>query len=371
MIRILLLLPFAFLIVSVPLSSAASNSVVRQVIVKKDGSIIKRSVTFAQIPDHPELFVGRQLQPKSVSERWGLALFQMDWQKLEMSYIRDLVKTPVRVHGSAVIANALDPSVAYYHGEYLLAFECAGFPIGADSVCVAPLNLRDGTIDFAKMSVPVRSALSTPGQLGYTASVPKLLERNGRLYLYWSSIVYRDQDFGQGPHEPGPHGKGWVAVEARGTELVRQHDNQAPFWGIGSNGQPVRAHDPSVTREVLPRDPSDNRANIAADIFGLWSVPKGVYATAGIGGSEGEQPCVIPQAKSPGCYRLGLFFSPLPLGPFQRVSLNFPEISQEYTHIITTPFGIALLGSYHPEFPGSQTNKDLTGLILIEFELPR
>src|SRR3954471_3280793 len=92
MIRILLLVPFAFLIVNVPLSSAASNSAVRQVIVKKDGSIIKRPVTFAQIPNHPELFVGRQLQPESVSERWGLALFQMDWQKLEMSYIRDLIK---------------------------------------------------------------------------------------------------------------------------------------------------------------------------------------------------------------------------------------------------------------------------------------
>ena len=140
---------------------------------------------------------------------------------------------------------------------------------GRDSVCVAPLNLRDGTIDFAKMSVPVKPALSAPGQLGYTASVPKLLERDDRLYLYWSSIVYRDQDFGQGPHEPGPHGKGWVAVEARGTELVGQHDNQAPFWGIGSNGQPVRAHDPSVTREVLPRDPSDNRTNITADILNL------------------------------------------------------------------------------------------------------
>ena len=162
MIRILLLVPFAFLIVNVPLSSAALSSVVRQVVVKKDGSVIKRSVTFAQVPNHPELFVGRLLQRESASERWGLALFQMDWHKLEMSYIRDLVKTPVRVHGSAVIANALDPSVAYYHGEYLLAFECAGFPIGADSVCVAPLNLRDGTIEFAKMSVPVKSALSTP-----------------------------------------------------------------------------------------------------------------------------------------------------------------------------------------------------------------
>src|SRR4051812_20601180 len=86
-------------------------------------------------------------------------------------------------------------------------------------------------------------------------------------------------------------------------------------------------------------------------------------------------PCNAPDPeKSHPTYRmhhLGLFFSLLPLGPFQRVSLDFPEISQEYTHIITTPFGIALLGSYHPEFPGSQTYKDLTGLILIEFELPR
>ena len=236
---ILLIVLYAFLIMNLPLSSDAFSSVVRQVVVKKDGSIIRRSVTFAQIPNHTELFVGRLLQPGSVSERWSLALFQMDWQKLEISYTKDLVKTPVRVHGAAVIANVLDPSVIYYHGEYLLAFECAGFPIGADSVCVAPLSLRDGTIDFAKMSVPVKSALSAPGQLGYTASVPKLLERDNRLYLYWSSIVYRDQDFGQGPHEPGPHGKGWVAVEARGTELVGQPDNQAPFWAIGSNGQPI------------------------------------------------------------------------------------------------------------------------------------
>ena len=128
-------------IANVPLSSVALSSVVRQSIVKKDGSVIKRSVTFAQVPNHPELFIGRLLQSKSVSERWGLALFQMDWQKLEMSYIRDLVKTPVRVHGSAVIANALDPSVTYYHGEYLLAFECAGFPIRAElSLC--------GTVEF-------------------------------------------------------------------------------------------------------------------------------------------------------------------------------------------------------------------------------
>src|SRR5579884_135305 len=82
----------------------------RQIQVSAPGC---NSVSFWQVPDYPDLFIGRMLnvsdpaRPCKRGHGWSLVLERMDWAEHRLSVVSTILPTPVR------IANGLEVWSAY------------------------------------------------------------------------------------------------------------------------------------------------------------------------------------------------------------------------------------------------------------------
>ena len=142
------------------------------------------------------------------------------------------------------------------------------------------------------------SAVPNDPYSGYSASVPKLMVYQNRLYLYWSAIKL----LARPPRT-------WLDINTRGMELVQQPGGERGLWGRSAIG-PVASYDPRLNVQVWGVDPNDPRSNQRAEMFSAKVINNVIYATGVLGGNG----CLTVGDKSAGCSRLAISVSTRPLG---------------------------------------------------------
>jgi hypothetical protein len=314
---------------------------------------------YAQIPGSRTLFIGRQLalsddrlaglsaptDCRSIGHKsiWGLTLDELNWTTHKMSVRKILVDTsidPRTNHSSAVatggpmrgliIRSAHDADAVTYHGQVLVSYECTvvnGAPYGVDgtSVCLSVYDPSRQVIDFDRTQVVVSG--THRGGLFYSASDPKLLVFQDRLFVYWSSIAVRQ-------------GEGFLGIAIRATELK---PTSGGVMVKSTNAPVVSGLDASATTEVWAPDPKDPMGDTTTDVAPLWISGNAIIAMA----SRGGQGCVHPGGTSPGCFHVEVVRSTQPIGEhiFNRAekleTLNekLPSNPQEYIVPIRDPNG--------------------------------
>lgn len=251
------------------------------------------SPTWTQIPGRPDDFVGRvrkdapngDLNSCNGGEVYTLAWGRMDWTNNRISYygkMIDLNTVNARIQdGKYKLTSAYDPSIMHDGREYWLAFECGGtgFP-GTAATCMAPVRFdAPGGLDLGRSYVAVQGVPTDRHQpFLVSASVPKLLFDEGRVYLYWTSVKIP-----KGVQNPND----WHSLTTRGIELVKDERGR---WIAKGYGVELPADHPLSSEVFAPEDRPGLRR--AADAFQISKIGSSYYLV----GSVGD--CVIPTAST-------------------------------------------------------------------------
>lgn len=183
--------------------------------------------------------------------------------------------------GKARIYNAYDPTSTVYRGATWVAFECSGKGLGASAgICMG--KLENGKMDPKSAYVLVHTE-PTPGEFIYSASVPKLVRHQGRVYLYWS----------QQKLVKGPYPQKLVSIQTKGVELFPDAAGRL----LASNGKPYHSDEGVVVASGV------DSFDIISDGISLYllggHVPKG---------------CETPHSPVVGCYDMIALRAKTPLG---------------------------------------------------------
>jgi hypothetical protein len=359
---------------------AVSNSVRAEERAKfiESGTVVSvpntcNSVVFAQVPRHPDFFLGRAAGEHAGTctevlgkEESGIALFKMDWARSTMNF-KKLVLGPATKIVEAQVYHSSEPSVVEFNGELWVAFECA---TGYTSTCVGPFNFDKGIIDPDRTTVPVAGRdFDQNSRFGSSAAVPNMFVFHDRLYVYWSAIKATKAD------------RVWHSIAVRGAELEQEPVRQRRIWVKGWPGRPVASTDPAHTVEVLAPDPTDPSANQSVDVKGVYADGTHIYLFTSIGGKgPGEkEACLNPGGATYGCWRIQIFRSVVPLGklvfnPHPLVSPRLPLNAAAYQRPFIAPDGsLRLIGEFFPPGRGMASSDYVLHLerpTLINYRLP-
>jgi hypothetical protein len=339
-------------------------------IVRADGQPICPSFSFAQIPGRPEWFLGKNPIGDGKNPCGGaqaLNLFRLDWNTHVMTLVHPVLQTPI-TYGSGTITAAYDPWVEKHTGELWVSFECAGLHIAGTSACVAPLSSELQNVDVSRLSIPISGEDADPHSgFSYSASTPKLLDYEGRLYLFWSAIRVDNTT-----HQ-------WLSTVERGVELFLQPDGK--LMAKGANGHWLPSNAPLRNFVVLSPQAGDRLRDASIDTEGFFKTPQGVIALSSVGGHGPDgRSCLKPRDKVPGCYSLQINRAngdPLRENAFQderAIAPKFPANPVEYPRIVTGPDNrLYLMANIHPinaeSVPLDMKKLDQTGYALIPFPL--
>jgi len=293
------------------------------------------AISFGSDPALGNLLIGRILNNTSASDpcsgnTWSLVWASMNWSTNTITPGEKFLDTssgPVTLGDGNAITSAYDASVAVWADEVWVAFECYGygnFAYPAASSCVGPLK-KDLSLDLSRTVVAV-GGISTNANdtYGYSASVPKLLSYQGRLYLYWSTVRY-----------PKSTPISWTDIVSRGAELAKDDSNRV--WTQTGNGSAIASNESSSV-EVFGLNPNDMMSNRVADLSQVITDGTALYFTAARGGGD----CVSPGGTPVGCYRLTIGRSTSPLGAALFNQQLLPEGSlplnpEEYYRFVYRP----------------------------------
>jgi hypothetical protein len=314
-----------------------------------------------QIPGYPNLFAGRYIESNTCTADGSVPDGLMTLGLAQMSRGKDgfpdgfvWVKKPLfaytqsasvlsgdgnfytvpaqTIQDGYVIYTAYDPSVITYDGELWVAFECTYVGAHAADSCMAPLITNgDATgahwhVDAARTTVVVSDGSANPYDFyAHAASVPKLVVFQGSVYLYYSSgRFWKD---------------GGVDINVRGVKLWQVAGSTGKVFRVNGLTQPAFAYDDSTSVEVMGVDPGDPLSNRVADAFGAYTDGTYIYLTGAVGGGAD---CPDPGGNGPGCYRLSIARTALPVGYHSFNSFRVPDSSlpvnpQEYTRQLFVP----------------------------------
>jgi hypothetical protein len=346
-------------------------------VASTDGARLCNSDIFSQVPNHVDFFIGRAKETTDSNpcsgRFWNLALFRMDWSTNTLKMVGVIFRpgeSATNASDGVALSTAYDPTIAFYNGEYWVAFECVSFIDGrawsyGTSSCLAPLtigsDITKAHIEQNRISVVVSSTSSDQSSpYIYSASVPKLAPFKGKLYLYWGAIQI----------EKGT--RRWIGSAARGMELTQEATGLRRMWGAGSTGRTVASYDTSRNVEVFAPSDADPRMNSLAALMGVYTRGNFLYGAAAVGGSG----CVKPSDPVVGCFRFQIVRAKTPLGEhvFNQEILSSPPTvfnPQEYTRIYSDPNGNQFaMGSYYDSPNGKQNAPDEPFLPAGEWRYP-
>ncbi len=325
------------------------------------------STNIKQIPVERNLFLGRRINADPIHSCNGststVSLFQMDWKKRELDFVRDVLSVPITLSDDQ-ITTAYDPTVTKFHGELWMAFECAGIgphlTNGGASSCIAPLNPSTYMADLTRLTIAVQGEPLSRSKDGYSASVPKIFTFKGVPYLYWSAVKTIN----------GPDGRLGVGSVTRGARLTQEPDGLRRLWLADLPRTPARSSNVGV--EVLGIDPTSSLSDAVMDGFDVLTYKNQIFLTLGAGGKG----CTTPASPVYGCYRLQIRFSsaPLTVHGFNRnilVSPILPFNPGEYSSFFRDLSGkYGIIGAYFdPIVNGSPKPSNVLPRMLAQYPI--
>lgn len=316
-----------------PLRAPAQSTDARPLASKVIESPGCNASAFAQLPDTPNLFIGRQLltaegelaPPAKASDcsggnpenqksgksfnRWSLMLDQFDWKNNRFKVIKPLLDTSIdpatgisrsRITGGvmkgAIIKSAYDPSVAKFGGVTYVTFECIiqngpDYKVSGTSSCIGIYDPKTQSIDLSRVRVLISGVVGA--DFMWTAAIPHLLAYKKKLYVYWTAGFWKNGQISD-----------W---RVRGAQLV---PTQAGIAIKGGSDKPVPATTPLAV-DVWRRYSADPTSGKVFDLFGTFQFRKTLYIMYASGGDD----CISPAGKGPGCYRPSIAAISEPLKP--------------------------------------------------------
>jgi hypothetical protein len=240
------------------------------------------------------------------SHSWGLVLDKLDRSTQQFTIIKSLLAPGTKITAGpmkgAIFHHTYDPDIVFYHGQYLVSFECVisnkmEYGIQGTSSCIAAYDPVKQELDLNHTNVVVSGKQVTSGGQNevYSASVPQLLVFEDKLFLYWSAVAIRQRKFQR------------IAVE--GAELSA--DTGGFYWVKGVGHLEYSTDAPAI--EVWGPDPDNPKSNTSVDIKSLWVHKNTVIALTALGGG-GVGGCAKPSGSQPGCFRMAIATSSSPLG---------------------------------------------------------
>jgi len=131
------------------------------------------SVTFTQVPGKPEFFIGRSFEVEGYNyTKQSLILARYDSNTRTFTKIKDLLTPGTMVADGFIVEAAYDAHASSYEG--------------AGSVAIASLDTENWILDLSSLSIVVNGTISN-GKV-YSASVPKILNYQNKIYLYYTSV---------------------------------------------------------------------------------------------------------------------------------------------------------------------------------------
>jgi hypothetical protein len=337
-----------------------------QMIVLKNGKGTCNSNIFSQIPDHLDYFLGRITNTDTCTgnESWSLALFKKDGNVF--NYVNTIYNTAEKSTAGAqklVINTAYDPNVVKdSNGQLWVSFECFSSQVeGSAAACLGPYTFNK-TIDQSRTNLVVSGTSSDPNSSEwFSASVPKLLYKNGLMYMYWTAVqIHKNPNCDESSFPIKGVSCSWKTITGRGMQLELESSGRRSFYGKNASGKIVSSYDQKLNTEVMGLEPNDPMTNSTMDIFQVILINDQIYGAAGVGGSG----CLTPVAgaygsnkalDSYGCYKTRIFKADSPLGyhVFNKFKIsqqdsNFiPFNPQEYTRFFQDEAGqFYLMGTY-------------------------
>jgi len=347
-----------------PQALQSARTIIRDLDVLKSAAVSEPgcdATAFAQVPDSPSLFIGRQSitaagklagvnGPNDCSggdrkneavgkpyDRWGLVLDSFDWRTKQFTIVKPLIDTSLdpltgRSHATItggpmrglIIRSAYDPSIVKFGKAEFVSFECTfenGERFGVDqtSSCLAVYDPTKRAIDMSRATVAVSG--DRGGNIFHAASLPRLLSFGGKLYLYWAATTMK---------------QGRILRSAeRGAELTV--GDRIPTVR-GTKGGVAKSLDPAST-EVWATEDSP-LSNVIANVTSFTPQGDGFLVLGVLGGNG----CETPGGSSPGCFRLAMKRSSDPLAPLsfnraQSVGTMLPTNPEEYAVPVVDPDG--------------------------------
>jgi hypothetical protein len=309
--------------------------------LNKDSSFAPagQSVALTQLPreEDQHLFIIRERNP-GLPEEYSLFLAERVGNNLIKKYIvLDTTLDQRTQNGQFRITTAYDPSVAWFRGRYWVAFECSSPDFYSQlakvtaSVCMAPLDAASKKVISSEIYVVLLGGQdptdNSPVKYIISASVPKLLADDNRLYLYWSSVKIKDDPV------VSNIAYNFKDIETYGVELLFNEARARPYPFVSfahhQTNRLAYAWQKSLFTKILGISQADGFQTVA-DVFDIKKVGGSYYFTAGIGGNynnpndpnnsvKSNSPCIAPTIgySNKGCYRLELFQAS---GPMQTLS---------------------------------------------------
>ncbi len=283
------------------------------------------TVSYGTTPNFGNFMIGRARNGDPFTgscifdKKRGMSLtwVQVDYFKQKVTYLYTLFDTtnPVPVEGGrSIILSAYDATVAPFDEEYWVAFECNVKVYSNASSCMGPLifNWATGKVQMDASRVSVVATGTGAKPFGTAASVPKLVAHEGRLYIYWDSLVIDMTGARRNDWPPTADvQRTFLSVNVRGAEVTKNPSSGRMY--IAGHSSAISGLDPSASVEVM--------AN--ADMFQVIDYQGNLIAAGGLtqAGDSPETTCALPPNNVPYCYRQ--FFaqtrSPLAYHGFQLI----------------------------------------------------
>lgn len=215
--------------------------------------------------------------------------------------------------GRQQIVSAYDATLAPFEGEYWVAFECA-LASGVTASCIGPLIMFNGrlAVDLPRTSVVVtgRCIRATPECVA--ASVPKLLDYHGALYLFWSELQFDNSGRARNDWALAPGTdvqQHFISVDARAARLGRKPGSGRLY--VEGRSSAIVGNDASASVEVMRN----------VDFAQFIVVGEHVLATGSLtqGPASPDETCAMPLNHVANCYRLAFAEAESPFGPFHLI----------------------------------------------------
>lgn len=259
------------------------------------------SVRFAQVPNRPGYFIGRDCDPSGSI----IILCTYDEEKNAFKRVKNLITPNTQIADNYSVTNVYDPTIMVYQGEVWVACECTVVGMGDNvdpltlqsksqyvgeephvSIILGVLDTENWRFDPSRISIPVSGYIIGDNVILRSASVPKLLVYNNIPYLYWTICdVDKNYDYSR--------------IYSRGIRLVKETGGRERMWADVYQQTVVKTIACDDSRSTVVFDTDFMADNYTCDLFDVKVANGKIIASAAMGYGKDVKD---PGSKVDNCY---------------------------------------------------------------------